>query len=254
MTWLRGVLVPLVIAAMAGVDLMLRAQIIATREPAVWPTVVTGIGMMALLARVWRRWRSAGLVAMAALCVLGWRADFLSGGPHRSFYSPGVALRGWRLGLAWGRRMRDPDEGETAELGAVAALAATYFGAGMSKLAIGGLDWATDAVTLRAMVLTVRAVADPAHLSFWDRAARAVVETPALARALAAATLVVQVGAPLWLCGRWLRVVWGVMLVGFHVSVLKLTGIFYGEQMVLVSMLSLSSLMAIAARRRQGGP
>ena len=253
-TTLRGLMVRGGIAAIAAVDLVgLAGLVVRLRsvagEAVWWPVVIAGLGLGALLVMVWRRSLSAGVVGLLALSVLGGQADFLEGGPRRAFYASGVALLGWCVGLAWGRRAGDPDEQETAELGAVAALAATYFGAGMSKLAVGGLDWALEARTLRAMVLTIRAVAEPAQTTFWDRAARAVVESPGLARALAGATLVVQLGSPLWLCGRWMRLVWGLMLIGFHVSVLELTGIAYREQIALVGVLSLSSLIALVARR-----
>jgi len=242
----RGDLVAAGIAAVASVDFVARARHIAELVPedARWALPVAGVGIVALAILVWQRRASAGLVALLALSALGWRADFLDGGPRREFYASGVALLGWCMGLGWGKSTRDPDELEVAELGAAAALAATYFSAGMSKLVVGGLEWAGEARTLRAMILTVRAVAD-GPLTGWDRIGQMVIENPALARLLAIATLVVQLGAPLWLCGRWLRLSWGVMLLGFHMSVQALTGISYREQMALVVLLSLSSLVSL---------
>ena len=221
------------IALLAAIDIVLRAYGIYMHGDGWWAFPVAVLGVAALGFMAQRRQRWPAVFGLVVLCALGWRADILDGGPHRSFYASGVALLGWCIGRLW-------PYGDEAELGAAAALAATYFSAGLSKLAVGGLDWALEARTLRAMLLTVRAVG--LHTGILDRAANMVIETPAVARALAVGTLIVQLGAPLWLCGRVMRVVWGMMFLGFHFSVLALSGIGYSEQVMLVILLSVPSL------------
>jgi hypothetical protein len=182
-----------------------------------------GLGLFALRVRP----IVSGLAALTAMSVAAQSRELQAGGPMRHQYAVGVALLGWLCGLAWERRR--PEEAEaTAEMGAAAALAATYVSAGLSKLLHGG--WAESA-TLRAMLVAHRRVGDP---SLFGRYAQLIVENARFAEALSWATLVVQLGAVLYLVGpRW-RALWGTLLLAFHLHVLYLTGISYFGAMYLL--------------------
>jgi hypothetical protein len=149
----------------------------------------------------------------------------------RHQYAVGVMLLGWLCGLAWERRR--PEEAEaTAEMGAAAALVATYVSAGLSKLLHG--RWA-ESNTLRAMLVAHCRVDDASWLGQY---ARFIVEHARAAEALSWATVIVQLGAVLYLVGpRW-RALWGTLLLAFHLHVLYLTGISYWGAMYLLAVWS----------------
>jgi hypothetical protein len=149
-------------------------------------------------------------------------------------FAVGVALLGWLCGLLYAGNAAVPAAEELAEAGAVAALSATYVCAGLSKLIKGHFMWAESA-TLRAMLVAHRPVDGT---SLFDAYAQKVIESPQLAEALAWATLVVQLGAPLLLLGRRWRMLWGTLLLGFHLHVAMLTGIHYSGAIYLLILLS----------------
>jgi hypothetical protein len=177
----------------------------------------------------------AGALALVLLALFAESHAALVGGPRRDLFASGVALLGWSCGLAYGRGLgSDGAREDLAEAGAVAMLVATYVAAAISKLAAEGLDW-TDPSTLRALLLSQRRVTDHGLASGW---ANAIIDHPGLSRALAAATLAIQLGAFLYLYRPWLRVAWGSLLLAFHINVALLTGIHYSGNMKLLLLLS----------------
>jgi len=65
--------------------------------------------------------------------------------------------------------------------------------------------------------------------------ARVVVDNGGVARALSVATLVIQLGAVAYVVGPRLRMVWGALLLSFHVNVALLSqSIFYVQSCVLL--------------------
>ncbi len=239
------------LALIAGIDLVALAwtvyatapsQITRTDAPAFLvalggqPAVLAGLVTVGLYALVEvARGRSTiawALVALAALALLSESHAALVGGAARSFYASGALLAGWTFGLAYARQLDVPDDRAEAlaETAARAVLAATYVAASAGKLLAAGTAWA-DALRLRGVILAQHRVDDGSPLGAM---ARAVVEHPGLAQALAVATLVIQGGAFLYLAGPRLRVIWGALLLSFHLGVFALTGIPYVEAMALV--------------------
>ncbi len=209
--------------------------IAAALERSPFIVLLCAVGLIALVQFA-RRWRpiASGVVALTALSVLSQMHALAEGGPMRHEFAVGVALLGWLCGLGWARDA-DADTAESfAEMGAVAALAATYVDAGLSKLIHGHLAWAESA-TLRSMLVAHRRVDD---LSLVGRYAQFIIEHGRVAEALSWATLVVQLGAVLWLAGPRSRALWGTLLLVFHLHVALLTGIYYWGAIQLVFVLS----------------
>jgi hypothetical protein len=194
--------------------------------------LLTAFGLAALLSFALQRWPiAAGMAALASLSVLSQTHALLSGGPMRHEFAVGVALLGWLCGVAFARGQKVD---ELAEAGAVAALAATYVSAGMSKLVKGQLVWAESA-TLRAMLAAHHPVDGG---SYFDAYAQKIIESAGLAQALGWATLAIQLGAPLLLVGRRWRMLWGTLLIVFHLQVAWLTGIYYSGAIYLLVVFS----------------
>lgn len=199
--------------------------------------VVLALGAFALRARP----LTAGAIALAGLSLLSEAHTAMSDSPRRVFFTTGAMLFGWLAGLVYARALgsgggggggaprgsAEPEE-ILAEAGAAAALAATYLNAATSKLGDGGVGW-LDSATLRGLLVTSTYLDDPGPLS------RAVVEHPGVASALAAGALIAQLGSPLYLVHPRLRVLWGTLLLGFHLNVLLLSGIFYGQATILIA-------------------
>jgi len=175
---------------------------------------------------------AAGLVALAALAVLEHtKATFTFAGHSRIFFAGGAALAGWLFGLAFARQIRRDGDPAFAEAGAIAGLAATYVDAGLSKVLDAGLVWA-DANSVRIAVLVNHPVDDPSVLGAY---ARFLVENGTAAHALSIVTLVIELGAFVYLFGPRARVVWGTLLIAFHVNVaLVAQNIFYVQATILL--------------------
>jgi hypothetical protein len=190
------------------------------------------IGIAALVAFATSRWPiTSGAIALVAIGAVAEAQAALLGGPQRHVFASGAALAGWLAGLAWGRGLpRVGEREDLAEAGAIGTLAATYVGAGTSKLLATGFSWA-DATTLRAVLLAQRRVTD--H-GFFTRLADYVVEHPSASRALAVATLLIQLGAFLYFVHPAVRIAWGALLLSFHVGVFALTGIGYRSNVALL--------------------
>lgn len=172
-------------------------------------------------------WGSVGL-ALCALLVATQTAVF--GGHMRVLYAGGATLLGWLVGLAyaqWGAALR-ADEEAFAEAGALGCFAATYLGAAVSKLGSTGLDW-VDPGRLQGVILS--------HISIQPSFATALSGLVAhhawLAGSLAAATLVIQLGAVLMLLSDRFRMLWSALILLFHVNVLLILHIPYLPAMIL---------------------
>lgn len=225
------------LSACALIDLGSALGSIATRRIAwlAWAAPVALAGAVALAQHARRRAPIASaLVALAALAVVIGADAALLGGSRRNLFASGAALLGWTAGLAWARILQRADGEPLAEAGALAALAATYFNAGAGKLMHSGFAWA-GAQTLRTMIVATRPMERSGPLATY---ARLVVEHPDFARALAAATVAIQLGALLWMLGPRLRAAWGVLLFAFHLNVFLLVNISYISQAALVALWS----------------
>lgn len=195
-----------------------------------------GVGLGALLCfAAGRAQLGAGALALGVLAFFAESQAALLGGPRRSVFAVGAMLLGWLAGLAWGRGLGGGAAREDlAEAGAVATLAATYLAAATSKLMAQGLRWA-DASTLRALLLSQHRVSERG----WSaRLVAGLVEHPGLCRALALATLAIQLGAFLYLVSPGWRVVLGSLLLLFHLTVSELTGITYAANLALLTVFS----------------
>ncbi|HEX3597250.1 MAG TPA: hypothetical protein VHU80_19210, partial [Polyangiaceae bacterium] len=212
--------------------------------------VLAVAGLLSFAAR--RRPITSGLVAVGAIAVLSESHAALVGGPARSFYTVGAVLFGWVFGLAYARgiaangfRREAANEESLAETGAVGVFAATYFGAGVSKLLLGGVDWA-DPNHLRAIVVSQHPVADNSVLGTY---ADVVTNHGAVSAAFALATLVVQLGAVMLLVSPFMRKLWCAAILGFHLNTLLLAHIVYLEAVV-IALLFGYPWPAIVARLR----
>ena len=200
-----------------------------------WPIVVLVI-VTAVSIGGFARGRRAqlwfGLLALLCLAVLVESLAAHVGGHRRRFYGPGAVLAGWLVGLVVGR-VRGADDARSerlAEAGAAGALAATYVNAGLQKLLAGGLF---RDHTLQAHILTHHHVDDP---TVFGSIARHVALDPQLAMGLALATVVIQFGAWVFLLGPRARVVWGTLLISFHLGTLLFLHIIYlGATILLVA-------------------
>ena len=198
--------------------------------------VLTAIGLAgaAFFARG-RRPLAAGLLALTALSALESVAAAFSGSHQRVVFASGATLAGWLVGLAFARRVGERRDASFAETGAVAALAATYVDAGLSKLIDGGLHWA-DATSVQVAILVHHPVDDPSPLA---RYAHFLVDHPGAAQALSIATLAFELGAVALVLGPRIRMLWALLLVSFHVNVALVThDIFYLQSCVLLLALS----------------
>jgi hypothetical protein len=185
--------------------------------------ILAAVGLVAIVVFAWnRKPLLAGAIALTAMSVLA-QMEAMDRGPMRHQFAVGVALLGWLCGLALGTDEALP------EIGAAAALMATYVDAGISKLLHH--NWAESA-TLRAMLVSHHRVDDG---SLYARYVDFVVTHARAAEMLSWATLVVQLGAVLFLVGpRW-RILWGTLLLLFHLQVALLSGIGYTDAMCLLA-------------------
>ena len=102
-------------------------------------------------------------------------------------------------------------------------------GAGAQKLIAGGL-FADH--TLQAHILSHHQVDDT---SIWGNISGWIALDPTLSAVLALATAVIQVGAWIFLLGPRARVVWGSLLIAFHLATLAILHIIYIEATVLLA-------------------
>ena len=192
------------------------------------------VGLVGLGCVARSRTRTLGLViALAISLVLGETLAAATEGPWRARFFVGAALFGALFGELWGRwaGAGAHTRARAAEIGALGMLAATWFGAGLSKLGGAGFGWA-DATTLRAIALAHAHVDAPGLASV-------VATSPVLARVLAIATVLVQLAAPALLFGPRARLFGALALVSFHLGVAAVTRIGYWQPVALLVVLAL---------------
>lgn len=263
------------LAAVGAVDVVESGWFVATRAPSeasnprapaallafgaspelVAPVVLVGLG--ALLCFALARWTLAsGVAALASLALLNESYAALSPGPMHHLFFSGAMLLGWIAGAAYARSLFAPSgpgrdvEESYAEVGAVGVLATIYFSAGCSKLLHGGLGW-SHGLALRLAILSQMRVSGS---QLTTPIARLVVETPWIANAMSAGTLVLQLGAPLLLVGPRVRAAWAAMLVCFHVGVAVVAGFAYVEATALLALFGVPwPRLAARGRSRSAG-
>jgi hypothetical protein len=258
------------LALVAAVDVVAAARFVATtpRSPLAHPGApawllalggeaalvvpVAALGLAALISFArGRRTLTAGSLALLVLALLNESRAALSFGPSRADFYCGALLLGWLVGTAFARRLRTRRatklafEEPFAEAGAVGVLAAIYVSAGLSKLLASGISWA-DQMTLRGIILAHHSISDTSPAAAY---AHFVVARPMLSQAFSTLTIIVQLGAVLYLVHPRLRPIWGVLILGFHLNVGILTGIGYLEAQVL-TLLFAFPWPAIVARLR----
>lgn len=198
------------------------------------PALLIGLSLIALAAlgtfALGRRPITAGIVALLSIGLINEAYSAVVDSPRRMFFSAGATLAGWLLGLVVARAQRtSSDRAERlAEMGAMGALAATYVSAGMQKVLNGALFKSTS---LRAHIFTHHEVNDSSLLGQF---AHAVATEPWLSALLSFSVVVIQGGAFLWLAGPRMRVVWGTLLMSFHLGTLVLLHIIYVEATALL--------------------
>ncbi len=201
-----------------------------------------------------RRPITSGLLAITALAVLSESHAALAGGPERSFYVVGAVTFGWVFGLGYARgvgsaslRQEVVGEESLAETGAVGMFAATYFGAGASKLILGGSEWA-DMNHLRAIVVSQHPIADHSVLGTY---ANAVTNQGTLSLAFGLAALVVQLGSFTMLVSPFMRKAWTLAILSFHLNTLLLLHIVYLEAVVIAVLFGYPWPAVVARLRRR---
>jgi hypothetical protein len=197
---------------------------------------VAVVGAVAILIFMRRAGRiAAAAVALAAGALLNEGIAAAFEGPMRCYFGSGAALLGWIIGTLYARARGPRDRSRRqievfAELGAAACLSATYLAAAISKLSAQGLSWA-DGANLRALVLSQHAVDSRGPIAAY---ARLVAAAPSFAFALAALTLIAQLGALAYPFGRRARALSGTLLVAFHLNVRLLVPILFVGPVVLL--------------------
>lgn len=211
------------------------------------PLVVVALAALAMFAGA-RRPLLAGAVALLSISALSTTLTALQGQASRNFYTAGATLLGWwcgelaARGLSGNRAVARRDA--LAESGAAGAFAATYFAAGTSKLLVGGVSWA-DASSLQSLVLSQHSISDPTWRGSY---ALAIAHSPWLAISFAIATLIMELGAFVFVAGARARMLWGAIFIAFHVNVFLLTDIPYVENVALALLLAFP--WPLVSRRR----
>jgi len=199
---------------------------------------VISIGVAGALAFGRRAGRlRAGLLALGALVVLSTTHTMLFGSPWRHLFFGGACLTGWLMGLAVRRHQGAPADESWARIGSMALLGATYFNAGISKVAYGGLTWISGLPVQYAIVAQSGMVTGDLAAPYrsW------VVATPVAASILSAVTVAFELAGPLMLVNRRTRLCVALGLVGMHLNIYFLTmHILYWESMVLLLAFGLS--------------
>lgn len=209
-------------------------QWLITLDQMVWPVVALLVIAGAAVAGFARGGRAQlwfGLLTLGAFGILVETMNAHVGFPQRRFYSIGAALLGWIVGLSFARlRNADDDRSERlAEAGAAAGLVATYANAGVQKLFSGGLF---EIHSLQAHVLTHHFIDDGSPVGTF---AYFVAFHPLIATTLALTTVLIQAGSWMFLVGPRARMLWGTLLISFHLGTLVMLHIIYVEATVLLA-------------------
>ncbi len=187
-----------------------------------WTIAVSAIASIGLFATR-RRPIVAGFASLFFIGLLTEAYSSTVSSPRHLFFTAGAVLFGWLAGLVAAKVWKRDDEASErlAEAGAIAGLAATYAGAAIQKLLVGGLFGSS---AMRAIVL------DHAPYSGGTRElVRTVAENGFMMDALSLATVAVQLGGILMIFGGRLRLFAGLALVGFHLGNLLMLDIIYVE-------------------------
>ena len=192
---------------------------------------------------------------MALLAYLSASQAVLTGNDERDLYICGALLVGWLFGVLFGRRLdrrlaraSNPDrDDELGEAGARGAFVAVYLGACTSKLLEAGGSW-LDGRNLLSHVVSQHEFTG----GVLDRYLTVVLDHPRLADVFAAATLFIQAGMLLYLVGPRLRMLWGGLVIGFHLNAYLLMGVKYFNP--IFAALALSYPWPRILRRLRGAP
>ena len=181
----------------------------------------------------------AGAIMLVSAGALNEALAVLYEGPMRAFFSSGGVLAGWMAGLLYakclGGEARQPRRAEAlAEIGACAALAATYVGSISSKLLRQGFSWA-DATSLQGMIFSQQRLDRPWLLREY---AALVGSHGWIALTLAALTLLAQGSMIFYPWSPRGRAISGSLVLAFHVNVMLLTPIVFSTPMILLVVLS----------------
>ena len=212
------------------------AWLLATNHPA----LVGAAYLFAVIAavRFARRvapWQAAAVLLFTYFCVEeSFAARF---GPGRGFFASGLVLLGWLTGEGFARASGHTDRRTTeawSEQGAIALIGVVYLSSGIAKLSTSGLGW-TETGTIRLMILKHMPVQDgDLYMSF----GRAMVESELFCRGMAMSTVVIQLGAVLWVLLPRVRPLWGCLLIAFHLGTHVLLDILYPGMIFYVTLFS----------------
>jgi predicted DCC family thiol-disulfide oxidoreductase YuxK len=123
-------------------------------------------------------------------------------------------------------------------------LAVVYFGAGVAKLIKGGPGWFASDNLARTILVRNELYAMPVDLGYW------VVQYPTLVTLLAVATVALEVGLLIALVARW--PVWPVIvgLLGMHLSIMPIMGMFFFDPFLLFALfVPWDRVLGVLARR-----
>jgi hypothetical protein len=177
----------------------------------------------------------AGLFPLVALMLLSTVHAHLFGSPWRHMYYSGLCLSGWLIGLVASRVGGNPSDESYARIGSLALVGAAYLNAGISKLAFGGLEWASG-VPIQAVIVAQDGLVRDGLLSTYRSWA---VMSPAVAASFSLATMIFELAGPLMLLGGPLRPIVALGLLGMHLNIYVLTDILYWQSMVFLIVLGI---------------
>ena len=200
------------------------------------PLMNLSLGVIALWA-LWVFARApgralAGLIALVPIAILVATYSRAVSGFHGHFLHAGAVMFGWIAGL-WLARLRTRDlevRERLACVGAVAALAATHFNAGIAKLV--GLG--SDAIAPWTIQLSLIMDHQAGTTSWTDPLWQPVLASSALASVVALFFIIAELGAPLMVLGPRPRRIWGSVLVAYHGVMSVLFGMVFLEALVLL--------------------
>jgi hypothetical protein len=185
---------------------------------------------------------AAGIAAMAGMEVLYHRYTLVSEVSRQGFQQSGAVLFAWVLGMAIARLSRgslgagpaaEQREHEFGYRAALAALAATYVSAGLSKLRVGGIEWISSS-TIRMMILSHTEMNEPfgiGALRTW------LANSPRACVALQAWTVLLELSGIGLVFGWRIRMLCAMELLAMHVGIELASGIAFPQPRVMLLIL-----------------